>query len=210
MSTVSKQVLSEALLDKTMRLFWERGYFNTSIGDLIEVTGFNRAALYKHFGGKHGLFIAMLQRFRTRVVEDATKPLVDVSQGMNGLRTFFTQFLTVDGKMASSHGCFLIATASNLPSHDPEVAEVIVEFIDYLRALFTKNIRYMQAEGDLSQDLDSAVVSDFLVGNVIGLMTMFRASADQRMIQHHVQGVLDYLVSLPVGRREHTRLHVVR
>ena len=56
MSQVIQHSLSEEILDKTMALFWGKGYFNTSIDDIAVVTGLNRAALYKYFGGKTSYF----------------------------------------------------------------------------------------------------------------------------------------------------------
>lgn len=203
-------VLSEAILDKIMLLFWERGYFNTSIQDLILATGFNRAALYKNFGGKHGLFVAMLQRFRSRVVEDATKPLSDPTRGMDGIRVFFQQFLDADSAMKASYGCFMVATASNLPSHDPVVVSVVEEFIQHLRSMFYRNLRWQQAEKLLAPDINMEVGADFLVGNLVGLVTLLRSGAEMHMIANHVQGVMNFLASLSQRKpATQNHLHVI-
>ena len=210
MSTVTRHILSDEILDKIMILFWESGYSNVSIDDLIKVTGFNRAALYKNFGGKHGLFVAMLYRFRDKVVVEATRPISDPANGIDGIVQFFRQFSQQDLHQMSSRGCFMIATASNLPVHDAEVAAVIEEFINHLRGLFGKCMRYMQAEQRLSSDVEVEVVADFLVGSLVGLMTLIRSNVDQRMLNNHIKGILAFLASLP-ARRESFRgtLHLV-
>lgn len=210
MANVSRHVLSEEILDNIMRLFWERGYYNVSIEDLIQVTSFNRAALYKNFGGKHGLFVAMLYRFRNKVVSNATSHIVDPACGIDGIKDFFRQFAKNNLRDVSAHGCFMIATASNLPTHDAEVVTIVEEFINHLRGMFGKILRYMQAEHQLSTELDIEVTADYLVGNLTGLMTLFRASVDERMIDNYIAGVLNFLSSLPV-RKETARgnLHLV-
>lgn len=210
MSTVTRHVLSEELLDKIMCLFWEQSYSNVSIDDLVRVTGFNRAALYKNFGGKHGLFVAMLYRFRDKVVLDATRPISDPAHGLDGIKTFFQQFSENNLHEMPSRGCFLIATASELPMHDAEVVAVIEEFVDHLRGMFGKCMRYMQAEQQLSPGVDVEVAADFLVGNLIGLMTMYRAGAERRMVDNHVKGIIGFLASLP-AKKESARgnLHLI-
>ena len=50
-----------------MHLFWRKEYANTPIEDIVDLTGFNRAAIYSRFGGKQGLFLAMLTRYRDQV-----------------------------------------------------------------------------------------------------------------------------------------------
>src|SRR6202522_142366 len=111
MAQVIQRSLSEEVLDKTMNLFWEKGYFNTSIDDITAVTGLNRAALYKYFGGKDKLFLAMLERFRKNITEKVHIPLQTKTNGIEGIATFFTQFLELyESANIGSRGCFLIST----------------------------------------------------------------------------------------------------
>jgi TetR/AcrR family transcriptional repressor of nem operon len=191
-------------------LFLEKGYFDTNIHDLVAVTGFNRAALYKHFGGKVGLFHAMLQRFRGKVVVDATSTLSDPAGGIEGIKHFFLQFILCSREKTNAPGCFMIAVASNLPVNEPEAARVLEEFINYLRALFYKNLRWQQAEKHLDVEFNTDMAADFLVGNVVGLMTLLRSSAEPRMLQNHVNSIIAYLSSLPVRRYQaQGNLHLI-
>src|SRR5260370_742343 len=66
-----KQFDRKEVLDRAMRVFWERGYEATSIQNLVEATGINRASLYATFGGKKELFINSLSRYE----EVFVKPL---------------------------------------------------------------------------------------------------------------------------------------
>jgi len=53
--------LNEAL-QAAMLLFWERGYEATSIDDLLQQMGINRASLYGTFGQKRELFLKALRQ----------------------------------------------------------------------------------------------------------------------------------------------------
>lgn len=75
-----------------MTIFCENGCFSVSIEDIIETTGFNRAAIYKHFRGKDELFLAMLDRYRSHVTEMLTLPLQDKQDnglGLHNIKLFF-------------------------------------------------------------------------------------------------------------------------
>ena len=43
-------------LEQALGLFWQRGYADTSMEDLVEVTGVSRYGLYGAFGNKRELF----------------------------------------------------------------------------------------------------------------------------------------------------------
>ncbi|WP_341395917.1 TetR/AcrR family transcriptional regulator [Arthrobacter sp. G119Y2] len=55
----------DAALDKAMRLFWERGYEQTSINDLTRELGISAPSLYAAFGDKRALFEESVARYET-------------------------------------------------------------------------------------------------------------------------------------------------
>jgi TetR/AcrR family transcriptional repressor of nem operon len=200
MPQITQRILSEEVLDKTMNLFWEKGFFNTSIEDIIETTGFNRAAIYKYFGGKDGLFVAMLKRYRSQVTTFLTAPLQNQSRGVEGIKEFFTQFIQLHEMNSLSRGCFLITTASEIPSHNEDVALLIKDFLDYLRKLFRNLLKSepIQIKRQTKMDVDST--ADFLVGNVFGLMTLCRSQAPKQVFENHICGIMDFLMNLSTKR----------
>ncbi|OUS31149.1 TetR family transcriptional regulator, partial ['Osedax' symbiont bacterium Rs2_46_30_T18] len=46
----------EAILLLAVELFWQKGYANTSLNDLVEHLGINRFSLYSTFGDKKNLY----------------------------------------------------------------------------------------------------------------------------------------------------------
>lgn len=196
MPQVMQRILSEEVLDKTMNLFWEKGFFNTSIEDIIEITGFNRAAIYKYFGGKEELFIAMLKRYRNQITPFLTAPLQDQDKGIEGIKEFFTQIIHLHAANNLSRGCFLITTASEIPSHNEKIALLIKDFLDYLRRLFhnlLKTTLIYSKNRQTKIDIDINSTADFLVGNVFGLMTLCRSQAPTQVFENHICGIMDFL-----------------
>ena len=57
----------DEVLDRATELFWTRGYEATSVQELVDTLGVNRASLYATFGDKAQLFAAVLDRYGERV-----------------------------------------------------------------------------------------------------------------------------------------------
>ena len=59
------------VIDIAARVFAERGFYATSIDDLVDATGLKRGGLYHYMDGKKDLLIRIHQRFIDPLLEDA-------------------------------------------------------------------------------------------------------------------------------------------
>ncbi|MBP2314568.1 TetR/AcrR family transcriptional regulator [Azospirillum soli] len=81
------QARCRALLDAASALFVEKGFALTSLSDIIDKAGGSRNTLYGHFGGKEGLFRAMLEEHCSRIVDELadvqTTSAMNPAEGLN-------------------------------------------------------------------------------------------------------------------------------
>ncbi len=67
--------LPQKILDTALRLFSEKGYFNTSVQDIRRAAGVSIGAIYHHFDNKEGiaqaLVASILERFEQAVADIA-------------------------------------------------------------------------------------------------------------------------------------------
>jgi len=75
------------VLEKAMQLFWTKGYYDTSVNDLVKHTGLSRSSLYDTYGDKHRLYILALKKYQEdmgsamkKLVESAVGNLVRANQ----------------------------------------------------------------------------------------------------------------------------------
>jgi len=52
------------ILRKAINLFWQKGYYDTSLHDLINGPGIGRSSIYHAFGDKHNLFLKALEFYQ--------------------------------------------------------------------------------------------------------------------------------------------------
>jgi AcrR family transcriptional regulator len=61
---VPREVRAQQLVDLAEDLFLSKGYEGFSIEELCRLAGVSRPVVYDHFGGKDGIYIACIRRFR--------------------------------------------------------------------------------------------------------------------------------------------------
>ncbi len=194
MTQMIQHALSEEVLDTLMGLFWEKGYSNTSIDELIVATGLNRSILYKFFGGKDKLFLAMLKRFSKNITDQIIIPLQNEENGIEGIKIFFQQFLDFYELInLRSRGCFLISTAIEIHAHNNEVADFVNSYMEKIKSAFRNLLLYSRSVGLLKAEIDVESTADFLVGNLFGAMSLCRSSIPKKVFENHINGVLTFL-----------------
>ncbi len=59
----------EAILQAATHLFSQKGFKNTSMGELSRLTGVAQGTIFYHFKNKKGLFLAILEAIKTDILD---------------------------------------------------------------------------------------------------------------------------------------------
>ncbi|MEM1326132.1 MAG: helix-turn-helix domain-containing protein [Bacteroidota bacterium] len=106
----------QAVLDKAVNLFWEKGFHATSMADLVEHLGINRASLYTTFGNKQKLFHRAFHQYLSTNIE-ATQQLLTTEEDVRiGLRKLLRLAISQSVNDAKCRGCFVTNIAAELPA----------------------------------------------------------------------------------------------
>lgn len=163
---MARQVRSEAtrrkILDAAIDVFGEVGYAAAAWGTIIERTGMTKGALYHHFDSKESLASAIIEE---------------------GADTLLVAFRNVCGSSSPAlenmiHGTFTVAdvlrsdklarAAEQLTFALSGFNEAATQFCGGLLELMVAEARRATAEGDLRPDLDPAMVSESIIGAMLG------------------------------------------
>lgn len=121
----------EALL-AAMRLFWERGFEATSIGDLEDCTGLGRSSIYNAFGMKRQFYLKALSVYLERLGEFMFSPLENGNGGLEDVHAFFERLRNGLAKglgaPPSARGCMLVNGMIESAGSDPELSLLSEEF----------------------------------------------------------------------------------
>jgi TetR/AcrR family transcriptional repressor of nem operon len=186
----------EERLDRAVDVFWERGYYDISIDELVNRTGLHRAGVYGEFGSKRRLFEASLRRYRERVIAAFFAPLERPNAALTDVEIFFRGIYDVATHQERRVGCLMVNTACEVSPHVRSVARIVSSFLDELRTLLRRACNNARMRGEVRADVDVGRVGDYLVGSVLGLWTLSRSPAPVTSLRHYVEGVLSFVDGL--------------
>jgi AcrR family transcriptional regulator len=157
------------LLSVGRRLFAERGYHGTSVGDIARETCCSEAVLYQHFGGKLELFTAVLEvqadRMRARVAAAAEADPDDPFAGV--ARALGRRITEPDVPDSLKLRSIAVSMAD-----EPAVRATLERIRDGFAEVVDEAVRRSQANGRLRPDVEvSHVVALFAGLSFLGAFT---------------------------------------
>jgi TetR/AcrR family transcriptional regulator, transcriptional repressor for nem operon len=147
-----KEFDPETCLEKVMYLFWQKGYQETSMSDLVQHSGVQRYGLYETFGGKQELFQRSIELYLNTIIThrfglfEQKRPEPTLAT----IEQFFEQFIELLNHPDSSFGCLIINTALEVATHDEAVASIVQQYFDRLRRGFERALINAQRNGEIS------------------------------------------------------------
>lgn len=177
-----KQFDVDATLDRAVNQFWEHGYESTTMQELVDCTGVNRASLYATYGDKRAIFIAALQRYDVARRQAMLGKLANV-RPLDAIRRLFAAFSEQASDDTHPRGCFLANTAIELAAHDEEVREIVARAQRELEEFFRRKIEEGQAAGDIPDTVDAGAKAQSLLAALLGLLVLVRSRPEPRLLR---------------------------
>lgn len=174
------------VLEKAMDLFWKKGFSGTSIQDLVNHLGINRASIYHTYGDKQKLFERSLHHYRKQNNDAMDACLTRSKSAFEAIHGLFNRAIDqqVTGKEAK--GCFMAKMTAELAIHEPKMMALAQESQFQMQSFFDKLLRKAKQEGSISPDLAIPDTATYLYALYNGLMQVSIVNRDRPSLERMV------------------------
>ena len=166
-------------LGKAVEVFWAKGYFDTSMDDLVSAMGVARYGVYSQWGNKRELFIAALEAFAEQGAKQHHGDLLKDDAGLDDIRNFFNGL--IDHIDELKNGCLVCTAASEIAPQDPEIAQTVVRIFDRFKNAIKNPLTNALKTGEFNTDQDIDDLAEYFAAlfRSIALMARGGFSVDQ-------------------------------
>ncbi|WNJ20328.1 TetR/AcrR family transcriptional regulator [Pontibacter sp. G13] len=183
----------QEVLTKAMELFWKQGYHATSMQDLVDHLGINRASIYSTFGDKHALFQRAFDYYRNVngiAMQDCLHQHPTVKEG---IRALFSKAIDQSISDPDRKGCFVINASSELVPGDEELRSLIAQNHAQFKGMFQSYLELGESKGEFPAGKDLVTIAGliFSLYNGIQVVAKVHANRDQLLLQ--VDSILSLL-----------------
>ena len=172
------------IIEKSLQLFSIKGYYNTSISDILQATGLTKGGLYCHFKSKEEVWRAVyddaVEIWKTVVFKDL-RSVTDPMQRIE--RTIENVLLGYLGKEVFKGGCFFVNMLVEMSGQSDTMGRHILKGFVGFSKLFQSWLIEAETAGLLKTGLDYREISNFIVITLNGAATLYMSTRDGSILQ---------------------------
>ncbi len=189
----TKSFNPEKTLQKAVNLFWEQGYHATSMQNLVDVLGINRASMYDTYGSKETLFAKALEAYQEAESKQVSSILYYYTDIRQGLYVMFEYFIDTALKEGKSNSCFHVNTAVELANDSEEIRKSLAEAREFHLKMYRTYLNYGRDKGQLAAHKDIEGIAQGLYAFQCGLMASSKLNPNKDQLLQSVSALLKVL-----------------
>lgn len=184
---------AQIALDKAIELFWQKGFANTSMREMVKHTGVAHAGLYTAFGGKEDLFQAALEKYEKRIFMYLFAGLESERASLKEIKKFFDFVKSSKDDKYFQNGCFIANASTEYGKAEGPIHEVLVRTFERQVKAFKHALGNAQSQNQLPTNINLDNTAAALVVLFYGSSTLIRMKAPQEAINQAIQAGLSVL-----------------
>ena len=153
----------DAVLDKAVKVFWEKGYANASADDLLTAMGIGKGSFYLAFkGGKQELFEKTMKRVVDQYFKELKAAVAASANPVKLVRDFFLGLASPQSSIGKS-GCYFGNALVQITDTDTGLKTLAAGYLQVLENIFLDAMQRGKKMGLLKTDLAPKVLAAYLL-----------------------------------------------
>ena len=182
----------DAVLEKALELFWEKGYAATGIGELTAHMGIGRQSLYDTFGDKQALYLEALALYKEKRLAQAREIFEAPGSPMGNLRAFFVVWR--EEALCGTGGCMMVNTSTELGPVDDAAARIVERAMGRLETLTRDLLERARDAGELTPRASPRALARLIMTLANGMAAQSRLGLGEEEIDD-VLGAIGALIT---------------
>jgi TetR/AcrR family transcriptional repressor of nem operon len=185
------------IIEKSLRLFCVKGYYNTSINDILAATGLTKGGFYGHFVSKEALWYAVYDE-AMRIWRDIVFEGISAASGpLERIQILIENDIKSKlGKQVFEGGCFFHSMLVELSGQSAPLSRHLMRGFDQLAGLLCAWLQQADQQGRLKEDLNIDAIARYIIVALNGAAALHACCRDPIILDQTVSELRFYLQKL--------------
>lgn len=161
-----------------LSLFYEKGYFNTSVDDILKRLSLSKGAFYYHFDSKEDYFIQIIENLVVRKVYSLLiEPIEGHDHTLDLITNCFENALETAVHNELDYGFVLNNFINEFNGRNEQVMRHLNEVLKVWEVTLVTAIQRGKFNGHIDRHVDAEGVAIFLMSSFMGIRTLMVETA---------------------------------
>ncbi len=174
------------VLQTAIELFWEKGYHDGSVDEVVKRSGVAKYGIYGTFGTKRELFMKALTQFAADRHQDIQRPIRKPDASLPEILTFFKDAPKLMTPENEPHGCLISNTGIELGLKDREIRDFVMDFFRDTAKVLQRCLARAVEKGELETSNDMAELATYLATEFRTALMLAASGHSCRDIKRHL------------------------
>lgn len=185
------------IIDKSLQLFSVKGFFNTSVNDILKETKLTKGGLYAHFKSKEDIWYAAYERavgiWKGIIFQD----MRNIDNPFDRLKVLIDRHLRdYIGNNTFKGGGFFLNMLIEFSGQSQSKTAHILKGFDRYSTLIESWIEEAKMAGIVKENINSGEAGSFIVTSFYGTTALYTASKDSLVLQKTIHQLKFFIDSL--------------
>ncbi|MBT8332777.1 MAG: TetR/AcrR family transcriptional regulator, partial [Deltaproteobacteria bacterium] len=184
-------------IEKSLRLFCVKGYYNTSINDILAATNLTKGGFYGHFSSKEALWYAVYDeamRIWRDVVFDGIPTTSDPLERIQLL--IENDIKNKLGNQVFEGGCFFHSMLVELAGQSAALSSHLMRGFDQLAGLLSAWLKQADQQGRLKENLNFDAIARYIIVALNGAAALHACNRDPAILDQTANELHFYVQQL--------------
>jgi AcrR family transcriptional regulator len=185
------------IITESLQLFSVKGYYNTSVSDILAAADLTKGGLYGHFPSKEAIWYAVYEEAVGIWKGIVFKGIRNNSDPLRRIEKFIeNDMLDYLGADVFEGGCFFLNMLVELSGQSASMSKQILRGFVRLSGLLRSWLEEADQKGMLQENLDLKEASNFIIISLNGAAALYISSKDRNILDQTVQQLKFYIRQL--------------
>ncbi|MDX1364525.1 MAG: TetR/AcrR family transcriptional regulator [Arenibacter latericius] len=180
-----------------MELFYQNGYYNTSIDDILKALSLSKGAFYYHFQSKEEFFMSISRTLLFRKVYiDLIAPIEGKEDPLNTILECLDNNLQIAENNFLDYGFILGNFITEFNGKNPEIMSYLQDILTVWEVNLVTILQKGKTDGYISRHIDSESLASFIISSYMGIRTIMVESKNKRLRYNYIQQLRQYFKTM--------------
>ncbi|EAR02758.1 TetR/AcrR family transcriptional regulator [Maribacter sp. HTCC2170] len=182
-----------------LELFYRKGYYNTSVDDILKELSLSKGAFYYHFDSKEDFFIQIIENLLVRRVYSLLiEPIEGHDNALDLITNCFENALETAVHNELDYGFVLNNFVNEFNGRNDKIMKHLNDILKIWEVNLVSTIQKGKFNGHIDRHVDAEGVALFLMSSFIGVRTLMAESTPSARKYRFMAQLKQYFKSIEV------------